>query len=151
MLNRRSLLTLMAAAPLATLATPALARAPRVFQSSGIAINGIDPVAYFTDKKPVEGSSNFTAEYEGATFLFTNQANLDAFKANTQKYAPVFGGYCAYAASLGYRAPTDPAAWTVHQGKLYLNASLRARELWSKDIPGNIKKGLSNWPAILDA
>ena len=76
-------------------------------------------------------------------------ANRDTFAGAPETYAPRFGGYCAFAASRGYLAPTVPEAWTLHDGKLYLNASLRARELWLPDIDANIARGEANWPGIL--
>jgi len=135
---------------LAGLVTPAFAATPQVFANKGIAINGYDSVAYFTESKPVKGSSTFTTDWHGATWLFSTAANRDLFKSNPEKYAPQFGGYCAYALSKGSIAPTVPEAWTVYQGKLYLNFSLRARELWKQDIPGNIAKAKGHWPGILE-
>ncbi len=150
MLTRRKYLGLLAAAPVAlTLAPrPAQAREAEVFQNPN-AINGTDPVAYFTMSKPVAGKEAHKLMWGGATWLFSSADNAARFEANPRVYAPVFGGYCAYAASKGYLAPTMADAWTVYEDKLYLNANLRARELWRQDIPGNIAKGLENWPGIL--
>ncbi|MCP9483128.1 YHS domain-containing protein [Shimia sp. CNT1-13L.2] len=150
MLTRRAALGLFAAAPAALTLAPhaALAREPEVFQNPN-AINGYDPVAYFTDGKPVKGNSAHKVSWNGADWHFASAENAKTFKAAPETYAPVFGGYCAYAASKGYLAPTKPEAWTVYEGKLYLNANLRARELWLQDIPGNIAKGHANWPAVL--
>lgn len=149
-LNRRTLLGIFAAAPALSLtAGPALAREPETFQTDGVAINGIDPVAYFTDGGPVAGSADYTAMHNGATWRFASADNKAAFEGDPEKYGARFGGYCAYAASLGYLAPTIPEAWTVYEDRLYLNANLRARELWQQDIPGNIAKGEANWPDIL--
>lgn len=148
--TRRAALGLFATAPLAYTLTPhrASAREPEVFQNP-IAINGIDPVAYFTDQKPVKGSGANIVDWNGATWHFATAQNAAKFEANPEAYAPRFGGYCAYAASKGYLAPTIPEAWTIHENVLYLNANLRAQELWRQDIPGNIKKGIANWPGIL--
>lgn len=150
MLTRRTALGLLAAAPATFALFPqtALAREPEVFQNP-VAINGIDPVAYFDQKKPVKGSKNHKVKWKGAEWRFSSAANVSKFTANPAAWAPVFGGYCAYAASLGYLAPTQPEAWTVYDGKLYLNANLRARKAWLKDVPGNIAKGQANWPGIL--
>ena len=115
-----------------------------------VAIEGTDPVAYFTEAKAVEGSSQFTHAWKGATWRFKDAANRDAFAANPDKYAPQFGGYCAWAVSQGYTAGIDPKAWTIHQGQLYLNYSKSVQEQWSEDIPGNIAKGRANWPKVLD-
>lgn len=152
MLTRRSLLAGFATAPLIpAFAQMAQAASPSVFNTGGVAINGYDPVAYFTEGRPVEGLAEFTADWDAATLQFASAANRDMFLADRERFTPNFGGYCAYAASLGYLAPTQPEAWTVYEDRLYLNANLRARELWLKDVPGNIAKGRANWPGILEA
>ncbi len=115
-----------------------------------VAIEGTDPVAFFTEKKAVVGSSEFAHRWKGAQWRFKNAANRDAFAARPEKYAPQFGGYCAWAVSQGYTAAIDPEAWTVHKGKLYLNYSIGVRDEWAKDIPGNIVRGEKNWPGALD-
>jgi YHS domain-containing protein len=150
MLTRRAALGLFALAPAATVLkpTPAQAREPEVFQNP-IAINAHDPVAYFTESRPVPGVADHAVTWNGAAWHFASAENAALFRASPEAYAPVFGGYCAYAASRGYLAPTIPEAWTVHNGRLYLNASLRARRLWLQDLPGNIVAGLANWPGIL--
>jgi len=150
-LSRRSLLGATLVAPALILLRPdrAMATEPEIFAKRGVAINGTDPVAYFTDARPVAGSGVHSVSYKGADWRFASAANASAFEADPARFAPVFGGYCAYAASLGYLAPTVPEAWSVHEDRLYLNASLRARELWLRDVPGNIAKGLGNWPGIL--
>ncbi|MDJ0639793.1 MAG: YHS domain-containing (seleno)protein [Paracoccaceae bacterium] len=149
-LNRRNLLGILVAAPAAALVgSPVLAAEPETFQTNGVAINGIDPVAYFLDGAPVEGSADHAVTYKGAEWRFASAANKAAFEAEPEKYGAKFGGYCAFAASRGYLAPTIPEAWTVYEDRLYLNASLRARELWLQDIPGNIAAGEANWPGIL--
>lgn len=150
MLTRRNALGLMAASPaaLTLFPTSALAKEPEVFQNP-VAINAIDPIGYFERQKPVLGSSDFKVEWKGADWHFASQSNASKFTSDPETYAPVFGGYCAFAASRGYIAPTIPEAWTIYEGKLYLNANLRAQELWRQDIPGNIAAGLKNWPGIL--
>lgn len=148
--TRRSLLTVSAAAlALAALPRVALAATAPIFAEGGIAINGTDPVAYFTENRPVAGDPQFSTDYMGATWYFASAENLDQFRNAPEEFAPQFGGYCAYAASKGYIAPTVPEAWTIYEGKLYLNANLRARELWLEDIPGNIALAQDNWPNIL--
>ncbi|MCA2011455.1 YHS domain protein [Cereibacter sphaeroides] len=154
MLTRRTLLSaalapaLLAPAVIILRPSPAQAREPEVFQNP-IAINGIDPVAYFSAGGPVAGIAAHGVSWNGATWHFASPENAEAFRQSPATYAPVFGGYCAYAASRGYLAPTVPEAWTIHEGRLYLNASLRARTLWLRDIPGNIAAGQANWPGIL--
>jgi YHS domain-containing protein len=116
--------------------------------SSGLALKGYDPVAYFTEKKPVRGKSEFTARHEGATYRFASAANRDAFAAEPGKYAPQYGGYCAFGVASGYKAPIEPDAWTVVEGKLYLNYSQSVRRQWSGDIPGYLRKADANWPTV---
>ena len=150
MYSRRATLRLFAAAPAAIALTPgaAFAREPEVFQNP-IAINAIDPIGYFTDAAPVPGLAIHEVTWNGARWHLANAESAATFAADPETYAPVFGGYCAFAASRGYLAPTVPEAWTVYEGKLYMNANLRARELWLEDVPGNIAKGEANWPGIL--
>ncbi len=151
MLTRRATLGVFATAPALLLLRPDMAQAaePMVFQRRGLAIGGTDPVAYFTQNGPVQGSASYSADWNGATWQFASAENRDRFVADPERYAPVFGGYCAFAASRGYLAPTIPEAWTVYEDKLYLNANLRARELWLNDLPDAIDAGLANWPGIL--
>ncbi|MDF1793865.1 MAG: YHS domain-containing (seleno)protein [Thalassobaculaceae bacterium] len=114
------------------------------------AVDGYDPVAYFTDGKPVEGSSKFEAEYKGVTWRFVSAEHRDAFVANPAKYAPQYGGYCAWAVAQGYTAKGDPQNWRIVDGKLYLNYNASVQKKWMTDIPGNIKAGDANWPKVLE-
>lgn len=116
--------------------------------TNGIAIKGYDPVAYFSEQKATEGKKEFTYEWSGTQWLFSSQANLDTFKAAPQKYVPQYGGFCVYGVSENHKSPTDPNAWTVADGKLYLNYSLKVKELWLKDIPGRIQKANGFWPTL---
>lgn len=116
----------------------------------GVAIEGYDPVAYFTDGRPVEGSKQFTHEWGGATWRFASAEHRDAFAAEPEKYAPRYGGYCAWAVANGYTASIDPEAWTIHEGRLYLNYDKEIQAKWSLDIPGNVAKGDANWPAVVE-
>jgi YHS domain-containing protein len=113
-----------------------------------VAIEGTDPVAYFTDGRPVEGSSDFEHEWMGATWRFVSAANRDRFAADPETYAPQYGGYCAWAVANGYTAKIDPEAWRIVDGKLYLNYSKDVQTQWSEDVPGNITKGDANWPKL---
>lgn len=149
MITRRHFTVLALAGPVLLAARPATAASPEVFQTDGIAINGTDPVGYFKSAGPIAGNSDVTHDWRGATWRFASAANRDAFAAEPERFAPTFGGYCAYAASKGSLAPTVPEAWTIWQDRLYLNFSLRARELWLRDIPGNVAKAEANWPGIL--
>lgn len=119
-----------------------------IFIKNGIAINGYDAVAYFTESKPVEGKNDFSFDWNEAKWLFSSQVNLDAFKANPTKYAPQYGGFCAYGVSENHKSPTDPNAWTIVDDKLYLNYSKKVKELWSKDMPNRIQKANEFWPSL---
>ena len=116
--------------------------------SSGLALKGYDPVAYFREQKPVPGKPEFTALHEGATYRFASAANRDAFAAAPAKYAPQYGGYCAFGMASGYKAPIEPDAWTVVDGRLYLNYNRSVRSQWSSDIPGYLRKAEANWPTV---
>jgi YHS domain-containing protein len=120
------------------------------FNTSGSAIRGYDPVAYFSDHKPVKGSKEFTLSWAGANWQFKSKENLEVFKANPEKYAPQYGGFCAYGVSEDHKSPTDPDAFTIVGDKLYLNYSVKVKELWSKDIKGHIEKAETNWPSLKD-
>jgi YHS domain-containing protein len=117
---------------------------------SDLAVSGYDPVAYFTDGKPVEGDRAHSYDWQGATWRFASAENLEKFKADPARYAPQYGGYCAWAVSQGYTASADPQAWRVVDGKLYLNYSLDVQKTWQQDVPGNITKANANWPTVLE-
>ena len=121
-----------------------------VFIQSGKAIRGYDPVSYFTEAKPVKGNEKFGYKWNNATWYFASQQNLDLFKINPEKYAPQYGGYCAFGLSNGYKAPTDADAWTIDNGKLYLNYNKDVREEWNKERKQRIEKGDKNWPEVKD-
>ncbi len=132
-----------------TLAGPALAGGLiNATFLGGTAIEGHDPVAYFTEGKPVEGSSAHTYQWKGATWKFASRENRDSFAASPRNFAPQYGGYCAWAVAQGSTASIDPDAWRIVDGKLYLNYSKSIQNRWAQDIPGNIAKGDANWPMI---
>lgn len=130
-------------------ASGALAQKAEVYSDRGGAIRGYDPVAYFTAGRPLRGSPHFSQQWRGATWYFANAENRDAFAATPEKFAPQYGGYCAYGVANNYAVSIDPAAWSIVEGKLYLNYSLGVRNDWSKDIPGHIRKADANWPQVL--
>jgi YHS domain-containing protein len=140
----------LALAPL-TVAGPALADKAPIWTSFGsnVAIRGYDPVAYFTVGRPTEGSATFKATYQGAEFHFANAANRAAFIANPARYAPQYGGYCAYAVSQGGTAGIDPNAWSVVNGKLYLNINRSIQTRWQADRANYIAAADRNWPQVL--
>jgi len=121
-----------------------------VFVHSGKAIRGYDPVAYFTEGKPVKGDVKLVYNWSEADWYFSSQKNLDLFKASPEKYAPQYGGYCAFGLSNGYKAPTDADAWTIENDKLYLNYNLQVRQQWNKDRQQRIKQADQNWPSVRD-
>ncbi len=129
---------------------PLVARAEKPVNATflGVAIKGYDPVAYFTDAKPVSGSSDHEFEWMGATWRFASAAHRDLFKSTPDKYAPQYGGFCAWAVSQGSTAGIDPAAWKIVNDKLYLNYSLDIQKKWEGDVPGNIAKADVNWPKL---
>ena len=130
-------------------AGPARSAEPTVFATGGLAIRGYDPVAYFVDGKPVRGNAEFAHAWNGAIWHFASAENRDRFKSEPAKYAPQYGGYCAYAVSKGYVAPIDPTAWRIVDGKLYLNYNADIQKVWSSDIPGYIGRANANWPKVL--
>ena len=143
-----SALRSLAAALAASAWLMANAWAGEFFERDGAALRGYDAVAYFKNGKPVKGAAAHKAECKGSTFLFATQANRDAFAADPARYAPQYGGYCAFGVSGGYKAATDPAAFTVVDGKLYLNYNRDVQRQWSADVPGFIARADRNWPAV---
>lgn len=132
------------------LALPLFAIDP-VFETDGVAIAGYDPVAYFTDAKAVEGTKRHSFDWYGATWHFVSEANRDIFAVDPEKYAPQYGGYCAFGVSRGYAVKVDPTAWKIAGGKLYLNYNHDVQAEWAKDIAGHIEKADANWPKVLEA
>jgi len=119
-----------------------------VFVTAKGAIDGYDAVAYFTEGMPVKGEVQFTYLWRGASWYFSSAANLEKFRAEPGKYAPQYGGYCAYGTAEGHKAPTQPDAWTIVAGKLYLNYNRDVKDIWSKDRSNFIKKADANWDDV---
>ncbi|PRY23772.1 YHS domain-containing protein [Aliiruegeria haliotis] len=122
--------------------------------ANGFAVSGYDVVAYFgldqsdvgtPQPAAVPGNADITAEYDGATFAFSNEANRDAFLADPEKYSPQFDGHCAFGAAKGGKVPGNPNLWRIVDGKLYLNITKNVVGFWEEDIPGNIELANSNW------
>lgn len=112
---------------------------------AGVAINGYDPVAYFSDSAARKGSNELTATHAGATYRFSSSANRDAFVVDPERYVPAYGGFCAFGVSRGYKVNIDPQAFRVVNGRLYLNYSRSVQKEWLADIPGYITKADGNW------
>lgn len=115
---------------------------------TGYAIRGYDPVAYHADGQAVEGSEEFEAVWNGAKWLFASEEHREAFLADPERYAPQYGGYCAWAVSRGDLAPIDPEAWKIVDGKLYLNYSPRIQRKWEKDVARHIEEADRRWPEL---
>ncbi len=112
------------------------------------AINGYDPVAYFTESKPVVGKKENSFVWKGETWHFSSVKNKETFKSNPEKYAPQFGGFCAYGVSDGYKAKVDPQAWSILDSKLYLNYNKDVQQLWNKDQKNFIEQATQKWPEV---
>lgn len=149
-MNRRT--TLLVAALLAALGlSSAHAKDAPVYTGtfSNLAVGGYDAVAYFTEGRPVKGDRQYTIKHAGAEWRFASAANRDAFVAEPQRYAPQYGGYCAWAVAQGYTASGDPQHWKIVDGRLYLNYDGDVQAKWEKDIPGFIRSADRQWPAVL--
>lgn len=114
----------------------------------GVAIKGHDPVAYFTQGAAVAGDPSLTAAHDGATYRFASADNLAAFQADPARYAPAYGGFCAYGAAYGSKIDVDPEAFAIVDDRLYLNVSKRINRRWSQDVDARIDEANENWPRI---
>lgn len=137
---------------LATLARPAFAETKALLNldKSGVAIQGYDPVAFFTDGKPVKGSPQFVGKHDGAVYLFATKEHRDMFAKDPAKYEPTFGGYCAYGVSRGKLVEIDVEAFQIVDGKLLLQYSKGVRDDFNKDAKGNLAKARANWPELVE-
>ena len=116
----------------------------------GVAIGGYDPVAYFSDGKPMPGDPALRAVHDGASYYFATPEHRWAFLREPERYAPAFGGYCGYAASIKRLSPTDPKLWQIVDGKLVLQHNAYALQLFNQDLAGNYARAKSNWPELRD-
>ncbi|MFO0690604.1 MAG: YHS domain-containing (seleno)protein [Myxococcota bacterium] len=116
---------------------------------SDLALDGYDPVAYFTDGRPVPGRAEFELAWRGATWRFASAEHRALFEADPERYAPRYGGYCAWAMAQGREASGDPRFWKIVGGRLYLNYDASVQKKWEADIPGFIERADANWPRLL--
>lgn len=123
---------------------------PINLDAHGIALGGYDPVAYFDGGKAAKGDAKIFASYAGASYLFATAAHRKAFLQDPKKYVPEFGGYCVVGAAYGEKVDVDPETGKVVSGKLYLNNSRKALEIFEKDQSGTITKAQANWPSVKD-
>ena len=119
-----------------------------VFTTENGAIDGYDAVAFFTDSAAVKGDKTLSTDWNGATWCFSSQEHLDAFKASPEKYAPQYGGYCAYGTADGHLSPTETDTWTVRDGKLYFNYNQKVKNRWMQDQDRYIIEADKNWPGL---
>lgn len=117
---------------------------------SSDAVSGYDTVAYFTQSKAVKGLKKFNYEYQGEDWYFSNSQHLALFKQDPEKYAPQYGGYCAFAVAQNDTASADPTQWTIENGKLYLNYNADIKQQWSANKLHFIQQADQNWPAVLN-
>jgi YHS domain-containing protein len=117
--------------------------------ASRIALDGFDPVAFFTDARPVSGVPSFTTVYQGATYFFANEEHRRLFAQNPARYAPQYGGFCAYGVGLNALFPVDINTWQVRNGKLYLNLNPDILQKFNEDFDGNVSKAEANWPGLV--
>jgi YHS domain-containing protein len=135
-----------------SLATPLLAQ-PRTLlnlDKAGVAIQGYDPVAFFTDHKPVRGRVEFASKHDDATYLFSSREHKELFEKEPAKYEPVFGGYCAYGVSRNKLVEIDVDAFQIVDGRLILQYSKSVRNDFNKDTQGNLAKAQQNWPGLVE-
>ena len=116
--------------------------------TDGVAIGGYDPVAYFADGAPTEGNEAHAYDWDGATWWFTSAEHRELFVAEPERYAPRYGGYCAFAAARNQVAEGDPELWTIHDGRLYLNFNDRTHRQFLADLPNQVEAADANWPAL---
>ncbi len=128
---------------------------PEIFQAgqdqfgTNLAVSGFDTVAYHTQNLPVPGTGAFRVSWKGAEWRFATQQNRDLFVQNPERYAPQFGGYCAFAVAFGSTTSADPRVFAVRNGKLYLNLNASVQSQWTRDQDNLIRRAEQNWPRVL--
>lgn len=118
------------------------------FNTKGVAIKGYDPVAYFTQNAAIPGNDSISVEWSSSIWKFASKENLQLFTKDPERYAPCYGGYCAYGTSEKHLSPTDPNAFTIVNNKLYLNYNLKVKELWIKDTTTRIINADNYWSTL---
>ena len=133
------------------MATSALAAGVDLNASStGLAMQGYDPVAYFTDGAPAKGSYKITTVFNDATYRFASEEHKAQFEANPEAYLPAYGGYCAFGTAMGFKFDGDPTYWKIVDNTLYLNLSKDIQERWEGNIPGFVQDANGHWENIAD-
>jgi YHS domain-containing protein len=151
MVGRLKAVALAGLVSLGLMGNVAMAKEAPIYTSffSSVAVSGYDTVSYFTDKKPVLGDAKYKTNYQGAEWRFSTAAHRDAFVADPARYAPQYGGYCAWAVAQGSTASADPLRWRVVNDKLYLNYDADVQTKWEANMPAFIQQANKNWPAVL--
>jgi len=133
------------------MATSALAAGVDLNASStGLAMQGYDPVAYFTDGAPAKGSYKITTVFNDATYRFASEEHKAQFEANPEAYLPAYGGYCAFGTAMGFKFDGNPTYWKIVDNTLYLNLSKDIQERWEGNIPGFVQDANGHWENIAD-
>jgi YHS domain-containing protein len=117
---------------------------------AGLALQGYDPVAFFVDGMPVQGRADLTATYLGATYRFSTEQHKVTFNQDPARYAPAYGGFCAYAVSQDHTAPVEIDTWQIVDGRLLLNYNLKVKGMFDAAREANVKKADSNWPNLVE-
>lgn len=147
-MSRSARLVAITAGLISVLATMTAAQAAPVNQVDGVGLHGFDPVAYFTRHKPMKGNPNISAAYDGTTYEFASAKDRALFQADPQRYAPQYGGFCAYGVAEGAKVDIDPHAFLVKNGKLYLNFSEEVRDEFQKKADPLVTQADRKWPAV---
>jgi hypothetical protein len=145
-LTRRGLAALFAGL---AVAGEARAAKPEIHAPAGLALGGFDPVAHVTLGRPVQGDERFETTWRGARWRFASAEHRDLFLAAPERYAPQYGGHCAWAMARGYLAPGDARHWRIVDGRLFVNYDASVQRRWVRDIPGFIAAADRNWPGVL--
>ncbi|WP_341936416.1 YHS domain-containing (seleno)protein [Marinimicrobium sp. C2-29] len=119
-------------------------------ETEGVAIEGYDVVSYFTEGRPAKGSPRYSHEWHGVEWHFASEEHLTMFRKNPERYAPAYGGHCAYGVYVGKKLAASPYFWTIHEGRLYLNLNEEVQESWRGDLAANVETANDNWPDNLE-
>jgi len=135
---------------LVSLSSVTLAKELNNLDGNGLALQGYDPVGFFTDSRPVKGNQQFQSQYHGATYYFASAEHKSAFDREPSKYEPQFGGFCAYGASRGKTVPIKIEAWQIVNGRLLMQYDLDVKGKFNTDPQGNLSKANKNWPGLVE-
>jgi YHS domain-containing protein len=151
MLKHLKTMVLAAFIALGLLSNLAMAKEAPIYTSffGNVAVGGYDTVAYFTEHNAVQGDAKYSTTYQGAEWLFSTAAHRDAFVVDPVRYAPQYGGYCAWAVARGSTASADPMRWRIVNNKLYLNYDAEVQKKWEVNIPEFIQQANKHWPSVL--